>query len=172
MSLPKGLIKKDVNHIDMIKTPFIMFQSHHDDYYNMSQESLRGIQQESFLSKTFFHPKNVETIQKKIIVEVFYRSNGKYLIEKQNEEDLQIVMRSVFLQYAKNLPQNIKEQVSELNDIVIDEVYPGILSEIKAHLGYLDRAFGPMQVMDRPTNVSNTGLKTLPSVSRTFDPNS
>ncbi len=69
-----------MNHIDIMKTPFLLFQSHHDDYYNMSQESLRGIQQESILSKVFFHPKNVDLIQKQIIIEVFRKTNGEYLL--------------------------------------------------------------------------------------------
>ena len=60
MSLPKGTIRKIVNDHEIMKTPFIMFQAHKDDYYNMSQESLRGVQVETILSKVFFHPKNVE----------------------------------------------------------------------------------------------------------------
>jgi hypothetical protein len=169
MSLPKGAIKKTMNNNEIMKTPFIMFQSHSDDYYNMSQDSLRGIQQESILSKLFFHPKNVDIIQKQIIVNIFRRSDGSYLIEKQNETDLQIVMRSIFIQHARHMPENIKEQIRELNYLVVDEVVPGIISEIKAYFGYLERAFGPRQIMDRPENVSNAGLRTLPSVTRTFD---
>jgi hypothetical protein len=170
MSLPKGSIKKPLNSHEIMKTPFIMFQAHKDDYYNMSQESLRGVQEESILSKVFFDPKNVNLIQKQIIVEVFRQTNSDYLIEKQNEADLQIVMRSIFLQHAHHLPNNIKSQIQKLNTIVVDEVVPGIVSQITAHFGYLDRAFGPIQIMDRPQNVSNAGLKTLPSVTRTFDP--
>ncbi|XWV25041.1 hypothetical protein QJ856_gp0737 [Tupanvirus deep ocean] len=170
MSLPKGAVKKSMNNHEIMKTPFIMFQAHKDDYYNMSQDSLRGVQEESILSKVFFHPKNVDLIQKQIIIDVFRKTNGEYLIEKQNEADLQIVMRSVFIQHARHLPDNIKGQIRELNNLVVDEVVPGIVSEIMAHFGYLQRAFGPMQIMDRPENVSNAGLRTLPSVTRPFDP--
>ena len=169
MSLPKGSVNKQMNSFEIMKTPFVMFQAHKDDYYNMSQESLRGVQQESLLSKVFFHPLNVDLIQKQIITEIFRKTNGEYLIEKQNEADLQIVMRSMFIQHAKHLPDNIKQQIRELNYLVADEVIPDIISQIKAHFGYLDRAFGPMQVMDRPENVSNAGLKSLPSATETFD---
>lgn len=169
MSLPKGAINKSLNQNEIMKTPFIVFQSHFDDYYNMSQESLRGIQQESILSKVFFHPKNVDLIQKQIIIEVFRRTNGSYLIEKQDEADLQIVMRSIFLQHAKHIPNNIKEQICELNNLVVNEVIPGIISEIKAYFGYLESVFGSRQIMERPENVSNTGLKYLPSVTRIFE---
>ena len=169
MSLPKGAIAKSTNSFDITKTPFIMFQSHHDDYHNMSQESLKGIQQESILSKVFFHPKNINLIQKQIIAGVFRETNGEYLIGHQNEPDLQIVMRSIFLQHAKHLPNDIKNQISVLDKLVADEVIPGIISEINAYFGYLERAFGSRQIMDRPENVSSAGLKTLPSVTRIFD---
>ena len=168
MSLPKGAVNKAMSQSDIMKTPFVMFQAHCDDYYNMSQESLRGVQQESILSKIFFHPKNVDLVQKQIIMEVFRRTNGAYLIEKQEEADLQVVMRSMFIQHAKHLPYNIKEQIRELDDLVADEVVPGIVSEIKAHFGYLKRAFGEREIMEHPINVSNAGQKTLPSVTRTF----
>ena len=72
MTLPKGALKEVRG--DITKTPFIMFQAHKDDYYNMGQESLIGIQQESVLSKLFFHPKNVDLIQKQIIMEIFWKS--------------------------------------------------------------------------------------------------
>ena len=169
MSLPKGAINKSLNQNEIMKTPFIVFQSHFDDYYNMSQDSLRGIQQESILSKVFFHPKNVDLIQKQIIIEVFRRTNGSYFIEKQDEADLQIVMRSIFLQHAKHIPNNIKEQICELNNLVVNEVIPGIISEIKTYFGYLESVFGSRQIMERPENVSNTGLKYLPSVTRIFE---
>lgn len=172
MSLPKGAINKPMNQFDIMKTPFVLFQSHTDDYYNMSQESVRGIQEETILSKVFFHPKNVALVQKQLIGEVFRRTDGSYLIEKQNEEDLQIIMRSIFLQHARHIPDNIPGQIQELNNLVVDDIVPNLVSEINGYFGYLERAFGPRQIMDRPENVSNAGLKTLPSVTRTFDPNS
>ena len=169
MSLPKGAIDRRLNSNDVMKTPFIMFQAHADDYYDMSQKSLNAVQKESILSKVFFSPQNIEIIQKRIIIRVLKETDGKYLIEKQEEADLQIVMRSIFLQHAKHSPSNIREQVGELNDIVVDEVVPGIVSELKSYFGYLKDVFGERQIMDRPENVSNTGHKSLPSVTRRFE---
>lgn len=168
MSLPSGTIKA-MKQFDIMKTPFVMFQSHKDDYYNMSQESVRGVQEETILSRVFFHPKNVDLIQKQIIVEVFRKSNGAYLIEKQNEEDLQVIMRSMYIQHARHVPDHIKEQIRELNNLVVDDIVPNVLSEINAYFGYLERTFAPRQILDRPECVSNAGQKTLPSVTRTWD---
>jgi hypothetical protein len=168
MSLPKGAIKKPMSQFDIMKTPFVLFQSHKDDYYNMSQISLSGIQVETALSKTFFSPQNVNLIHKQIIAEVFRRTNGEYLIEKQAEEELNVVMRSMYIQHARNFPNDIPDQIRELNNLVVDDVVPNIISWCNAYYGYLERAFAPRKILDRPECVSNRGLRTLPSVTKTF----
>lgn len=91
-------------------------------------------------------------------MEVYKKTDKKYLIERQNDSDLQVVMRSVFIQYAKHSDDNIKEQIRELDSIVVDEVVPGIITEVNAYIGYCERAFGPRQIMDHAKNVSKKGL--------------
>uniref|UniRef100_A0A6C0C9H9 Minor capsid protein P8 central region domain-containing protein n=1 Tax=viral metagenome TaxID=1070528 RepID=A0A6C0C9H9_9ZZZZ len=162
--------KKQQTSFEIMKTPFLMFQSHYTDYYNMSKDCVKGIQEETILSKIFFSPQNVDLLQKQIIGTVFKRTNGAYLIEKQNEEDLQVVMRSMFLQHARHVADHIKEQIQELNNLVTDDVVPNIISEVNQYIGYLDRTFLPRQIMDHPECVSSAGMRTLPSVTRTFDP--
>lgn len=159
MSLPKG----SLNGVgDLTKTPFIMFQSHVDDYRQLSQ-SVQGGKGQSMLSKVFYHKKNIDLIQKQIINKVLKETNGEYLIERQSDADLEIVMRSIFIQNARHRPDNIPDQIRELNNLVVDDIVPGIISEIQGYFGYLERTFGTMQIMDRPTNVSNAGKKTLPA---------
>jgi len=167
--LPKGALRDQaMSQFDIMKAPFVLFQSHKDDYYNMSQDSVKGIQSETTVSRAFFSPKNVDRVQRQIIAEVFRRSNGEYLIPKQDEQDLQVVMRSMYLQHARHVPNNINEQIQELNNLVTDDSVPGIISQVNAYFGYLERAFAPRKIMDRPEYVSSAGLKTLPSVTRTF----
>lgn len=166
MSLPKGVVR--CKNIDINKTPFLVFQSHPDDYHDIVQRSKELSGQNSNLSKVFFHPKNIDLIQRQIIAEVFRRSRGEYLIEKQNEQDLLVVMRSIFIQFAKHLPYDVKGQIRELNRIVVNEVVPDILSQINFYFGYFKVINEPRQIIDHPKNVSNAGLKTLPSVSRLF----
>lgn len=170
MSLPKGAINKPTSK-EITNAPFLLFQCHKDDYHNLSRDNLRGVQQESLLSKVFFHPKNIKLLQRQIIKTVFTRTNGEFLIEEQDERDLQVVMRSIFLQKAKHYPTNIKEQVKELNDLVVDEVVPDIVSQLKMYIGYLDRAFNQPIPLERPKNVSKAGMKSLPSITKTFDSN-
>jgi len=153
---------------EIMKTPFLLFQSHKDDYYNASQQMLSGIQEENILSKVFFSPKNVKLIQKQMIRAVYKESNGEFLVEPQDEADLMVVMRSMFIQHARNYPDHIPEQIQELNNLVVDDIIPGIISWCKAYFGYLERTFEPLYFLDRPECVSSAGTKTLPSVTRTF----
>ena len=153
---------------DIMKTPFLFIQAHTDDYYNAAQEMMRGVQEETILSKLFFSPDNVNRIQDQIIKTVLIRTKYQYLIERQDEADLMIVLRSMFLQHARHYADDIPGQIRELNDLVVDEVVPGIISEIKQYIGYLERTFEPRYYMDRPENASAAGLRTLPSVTSTF----
>lgn len=163
-------MQKPQTNYEIMKTPFLMFQSHYTDYYNMSKDCVKGVQEESILSKIFFSPKNVDLLQRQIIWTVYQKTGGKYLIEKQNEEDLQVVMRSMFLQHARHVADHIKEQIQELNNLVTDDVVPNIISEVNQYIGYLDRTFLPRQIMDHPECVSSAGMRTIPSVTKTFDP--
>ena len=165
----KKFNRKNLTKFDIMKTPFLFFQDHKDDYYTMGQEALRGVQEESILSRIFFDPLNVKIIHKLIRKKVFEASNGKYLIEDQDEADLMVVMRSMFLQMAKHFPFDIKDQIAELNDIVSDEVVPGIISEIRAYEGYLEKVFKPREIMDHPQNVSVGGLRILPSLTSIYE---
>lgn len=182
MSLPAGVVYDTDQQRDIGMTPFLLFQCHRDDYYNMSQDSVKHIQEETILSHLYFSPQNVNTIQKMLRYWVFKETHGEYWICKQEEKDLQIVMRSIFLQHARHnvfvdkedkdyhekLKQQLRQQIKELNLLTVDELTPNVISEIKQYYGYLERAFEPRQIMDLPECVSKKGTKSIPSVTKVF----
>ena len=63
--------------------------------------SLSTIQEKTPLSRAFFSNVNVDTIQKQIRYEVWQKSNEKYVIGEQDPTQLQIIMRSFYLQEGK-----------------------------------------------------------------------
>ena len=65
------------------------------------------------LENTFFSDENIDLINKKIILVIFNITDKKVKINYQSKESLIIVMRYVFIEFAKHLPSNINEQVSE-----------------------------------------------------------
>lgn len=107
----------------------------------------------------FFPNKNIELIQNNIKNLVFKQSDGRYQIENQSYEQLEIIMNSIYLQYCKFQENNIDGQVKELNQLVYNYAIPNILSNIEQYNGYKkDISFMP-EPMSRPVNLNKIGLK-------------
>jgi len=96
-----------------------------------------GLWDNTQLSEAFFSSKNICTIQNGIRVGVYHLSHGKFTIANQDEDTLKIIMRSFFLQYAANKPTQIKEQVSQLNKMVLDYCIPQVYGEAQGYMQYL-----------------------------------
>ena len=142
-------------------TPFELTQDLGVNKNRSFDKSLKGIQQDSELSNTFFSRRNVKHLQKRLIEEVYKKSNNQYKIGKQSETELEIIMRSIFLQNTQNLPCRINEQIMKLNALVLDYCVPQIIGEISQYYTYIKDVTEAKPVMDRPTNVSIKGEKTL-----------
>lgn len=116
------------------------------------------------LEKGFFSKENVEIINKKLIITVYNKTNKKFLICPQKEENLIIVMRYVWIEYSRNLPFNITEQIEELNCRVVSEILPTVVSNADQKIGYIrdisTQPVGP----PLPVNTKNVE-RTLPSIS-------
>lgn len=154
---------------DIYRTPFLFLQEHRKNYSNMADEALHGIQTSSELSKVFFSDNNIRTLQKLIRKEVYKRTKGQFMLEvDQEQRDLYIAMRAVYLEYARFLPGQIKAQIQRLNMKVIDEILPGMITELRQYYGYLKEINKPLDPIARPLNVNNKGRKSLPSVSTTW----
>lgn len=155
---------------DIHRTPFLFLQNHHQNFPKKAQTALKGIQSQSELSKRYFSSRNIRKIQKMLKNEVFVRTKGKYRLDvNQDEQKVFIVMRAVYMEHGRFMPNNIKEQLRELNKRVIKEVTPDIITNIKQYYHYLQEINGPIKPIDRPVNVNNAGRKTLPSISTTFE---
>lgn len=109
------------------------------------------------VSRTFFSNTNMERLQTAIINKVYSICSKQ--IGKQSYEELQIIMKSLYLQYSKNLPTNIEDQVLELNKMVIDECSNRIVPNVLQYIGYLQDITAPPPVMPHAQNVSNKGYK-------------
>jgi hypothetical protein len=99
-----------------------------------------GLWDETKLSEVFFSNHNIQILQNGIRAGVFKRSNGQYTIGAQDCDSLKIIMRSVFLQNASNKPFNIKEQVEQLNVIVLNYCIQQVYSEAQGYMKYLEDA--------------------------------
>lgn len=135
---------------------------------NFQVESLYGIQETSKLNQLFFSKRNMDIIQNGIRYTVYIKTDKKHIIDKQSDIELQIIMRSMYLQHSPNLDYNFKEQIEYLNKLVIDWSVAHIVPQLEQYVGYLKEVeYMPMPI-DLPVNLSSKGSRTLRSVTTTF----
>lgn len=97
-----------------------------------------GLWSDSTLSNVFFSRENIQILQNGIRAGVYHRSKGKFVIAPQDCDELKVVMRSVFLQNSKNLPDNVTQQVQALNQMVLDYCIQQVYGEATGYLKYID----------------------------------
>jgi hypothetical protein len=132
-----------------------------------------GLWDETYLSKAFFSQQNIQIIQNGIRAGVYHRSNGQYVIGPQDCDSLKIIMRSVYLQYAANQPNNITHQIQELNKIVLNYCIQQVYGEAQGYLKYIDDASTLVVPIAHPVMANNTDrtleLKTWFGNKNNFD---
>jgi hypothetical protein len=117
------------------------------------RKPIKGVWEDTTLSKVFFSKENTSIIQNGIRAGVYKLSNGKYLVDNQDPEELQLIMRGIFTEYSKNQPNNIREQVESLNERVVKYCSDKVFQEAQGYLKYL-----------RDTNTTPTPL-TYPTLT-------
>lgn len=124
---------------------------------------MRGNWEENPLSRAFFSPANMKSIQNSIRREVYEKSGPKqWLIEEQDIDEIKIVMRSIYLQYGQNRPDGISQQVVDLNRTVLDWIVPRVISEVQYYFHYLNDISHMPVPIERPIHLSEAGTKTYP----------
>ena len=169
----KTSFKIDENNIslkDIHTTPFLFLQEHKKNYKNMAKTAIKGLLPDSNLSKLFFSQDNIKRIQKKIRKNIYERTKGEFQLEvDQDIDDLLIAMRAVYSQKAKFQPGQTIRQVKRLNDDVVNEIVPNMITEIKQEYGYLKEINKPLTPIPRPMNCNKAGRRALPSMFSTFN---
>jgi hypothetical protein len=122
----------------------------------------------NLLNQMFMSAENIENLQTRIRYAVWMASNKQHVIARQDDTELQIIMRSIYLTYGKNIPTNIKQQILDLNDLVVQEAVSKILSQIQQHIWYLYHKSTNTMPLAHPENMSTTGTRSLPSVTSLF----
>jgi hypothetical protein len=109
------------------------------------------------LSETYYTPSNVDFLQGEIIRSV--KDSTGYTIGKQDPMDLYNLMRKVYADYMVVDYDDIPNQVSRMNDAVVNSATRTISSGIMQNLVYLrDIATLPVPP-NAPKNTSTYGLK-------------
>jgi hypothetical protein len=117
------------------------------------RDALTGNWNTSALSDAFFSSENVSILQNGIKRGVYDKSHGKFVIDKQDADQLGIIMRSIFLQHSANMPTNLTEQITSLNRLVLDYCIHQVYGETQGYLKYRQDASTMYTPMNRPIKV-------------------
>jgi hypothetical protein len=100
------------------------------------RDALTGTWKDTKLSILFFSNENQKILQNGIRSGVYNKSNGNYVIGEQCYDQLNIIMRGMFLQYSTNGDKNLTEQVNYLNKLVFDYAIHQIYGEVQSYMQY------------------------------------
>ena len=113
------------------------------------------------VSKVFFSIDNIDLLQRGIRNKILNDTDGQINISRQSDDELKIIMRSMYFQYGKNSLNNIKEQILDLNTRVIEWSVPEIISNVKQSQKYLQDISTMPVPLERSTLPSKKGTQTL-----------
>lgn len=116
------------------------------------RDSLAGILEDNLLSQVFFSSGNIQIIQNGLRAGVYDMSKErKIVIAPQNMDNLKIIMRSMYLQYAEHREDiSVTTQVEYLNKIVLDYVVPVVYNETMGYLKYIQDQSTLVQPLELP----------------------
>jgi len=126
---------------------------------SIAQDPLMGIQERTPLSSLFFHPHNLNTIQAELQYRVFQKTGIR--IGRQSDEELRIVMRSVYLQDSVNQSRDLRNQITKLNETVLDYCVKNAASNALQHKQYMADASTMPIPMTHPVGTTGRNRHTF-----------
>ena len=152
--LLEGQKQNGLVDIAILQDPDAMFRMH--ERVNIRNkpteysEALNGTMEWNVLAQVYFSAENMQIIQNALRANVYKLSGGKINIPNQNVDNMKIIMRGIYMEYAEHYPKDIKGQVERLNKLVLDYAVPQVYSEAVSYFKYLvDQSTLP-QPIDRP----------------------
>lgn len=131
---------------------------HVNNGYN---DALTGHQINTPLSSAFFCKENIKILQNGIRAGVYKVSNGMYNVGYQDETTLKIIMRNIFLEYAKYEKNNETNEIRALNQRVLDYSIKTVFNEAKAYVKFKNDVSVLSVPLDRPESVNLKGRNPL-----------
>lgn len=117
--------------------------------------ALTGLQEDSLLSSAYFSEENIQILQNGLRAGVYEVSNKEIVIPPQNIDNLKIIMRSIYLQYANHTKdvKDITEEIQKLNKYVLEYCVKSVFNEAQGYMNYCKDQSTLVMPMDRPTQV-------------------
>lgn len=152
--LLEGQKQNGLVDIAILQDPDAMFRMH--ERVNIRNkpteysEALNGTMEWNVLAQVYFSAENMQIVQNALRANVYKLSGGKINIPNQNVDNLKIIMRGIYMEYAEHYPKDIKGQVERLNKLVLDYAVPNVYSEAVGYMNYLVSQSTLPQPINRP----------------------
>ncbi len=157
---PTNTVNGRVDLVTPVKQPGWAQQMQQQGANNtFHREALYGRITRTPVSDMFFSPQNIDILQEGIRYKVY--KDTDVVIGRQSDQELKIIMTSMFFRYARHVANDIVGQVRELNSHVINYAVKEVLTNLKQYIAYRRDASTMPLPMDNPQLMGTKGTKTL-----------
>ena len=138
--------------------PAVLFAAEPYLVSSMMKENIQFRHSNTNLNEQFFGQSNIDLLQARIQGEVRQMVGAE--IGRQSDPDLMMVMRSYYLQYARNDPNDVAAELSELNDRVVGFCSNRIAVEVEAYRYFRKVILDLPAPIARPIDTQIYGTRT------------
>jgi len=138
--------------------PALLFAKEPYMVSSMMKENIQYRHNNTPLNEQFFSQSNIDLIQARIQGDVRQMVGAE--IDRQSDADLAMVMRSYYLQYARNDPNDVAAEISELNDRVVSFCSNRVAVEVEAYRYFRKDILDFPAPIARPIDVHVYGTRT------------
>jgi hypothetical protein len=138
-----------------------LFNEPKKEYKNFKEEAIKNIHSDNELSELFLSSVNVDILQDAIIGLVYEKSKHKYVIDRQSDTELRIIMRSIYLEHGRHKIYGTIDEVKRLNGLVLQFAVPRIMQEIQLYMTYKNDVDKIPEPLSRGDFISAKGSRTL-----------
>jgi hypothetical protein len=122
------------------------------------KENIQYRHSNTSLNEQFFSQANIDVLQSQI--QTLVRQMVGADIGRQSDSDLMLIMRSYYLQYARNNPGEVAEELAELNERVAQFSANRIAVEVEAYRYYRKDILDFPDPIARPIDTQIYGTRT------------
>lgn len=124
-------------------------------------EAITGNWSNTILSRAFFSKENIQIIHNGIRAGVYKTSGNIHIIGNQSVNNLKIIMRSIFFENAKFIPNQTTKEIEHLNNLVLQQCVPQILNEIVSYAKYTEDVSTLSVPISKPVSDNVKGRNSL-----------
>lgn len=132
-------------------------QSRNNTY---TKEATSGQITNNSISNLFFSQENIDALQEGLRYRVYVESNGQFTIDRQSDQELKTVMRSMYLQHGIGNTDCVG-RVRFLNSKVLEWIVPEVLNNLLQYARYKQDISTLPMPLDRSPLATMKGSRSL-----------